>query len=93
MQWRDVNENDRDDEGGFSAEMQKGKPMFTQARVFAPCFLAPPCPISRLQGTRYLSNSVGMMGVINHDDVCNDDANDDVKIMMLTMTMNTNGND
>ena len=93
MQWRDVNENDRDDEGGFSAEMQKGKPMFTQARVFAPRFLAPPCPRSRLQGTRYLSNSVGMMGVINHDDVGNDDANDDVKIMMLTMMMNTNGND
>ena len=34
-----------------------------------------------------------MMGVINRDDVGNDDANDDVKIMMLTMMMNTNGND
>ena len=32
-----------------------------------------------IQGTRsrYLSNSVAMMGVINHDDVCNDDASDD----------------
>ena len=33
------------------------------------------------------------MGVINCDDVGNDDANDDVKIMMLTMMMNTNGKD
>ena len=49
--------------------------------------------LPRLQGTRYLSNSVAMMKVITHDDVGNDDANDDVKIMMLTMMMNTNGND
>ena len=33
------------------------------------------------------------MKVITQDDVGNDDANDDVKIMMLTMMMNTNGND
>ena len=52
-----------------------------------------PLPASpSIQGTRYLSNSVAMMKVITHDDVGNDDANDDVKIMMLTMMMNTNGN-
>ena len=38
----------------------------------------PPCTRSRLQGIRYLSSSVVMMGPINHnDDVINDDANDD----------------
>ena len=54
----------------------------------------PPCTRSRLQGIRYLSSSVVMMGPINH--------NDDVimmmptmmpTIMMLTIMMNTNGND
>ena len=40
--------------------------------------LATPHTRSRLQGIRYLSNSVAMMGVIDHDDdVGNDDANDD----------------
>ena len=55
--------------------------------------LLPRPSLPRLQGTRYLSNSVAMMKVITHDDVGNDDANDDVKIMMLTMMRNTNGND
>ena len=46
-----------------------------------------------IQGTcsRYLSNSLAMMGVINHDDVGNDDASNDATVMM--MMMNTNGND
>ena len=56
--------------------------MFAQAAVFPQqrgvVILAPPCTRSRLQGIRYLSSSVVMMGPINHnDDVINDDANDD----------------
>ena len=66
----------------FQLKYKRGKTMFAQAAVFphqrGVVILAPPCTRSRLQGIRYLSNSVAMMGVIDHDDdVGNDDANDD----------------
>ena len=61
MQWWDVNEQDREDEG-FSAEMQKGKLMFAQAAVFNPqweVFLfAPPCPRSCLHSRDQVQVSV-----------------------------------
>ena len=61
MQWWDVNEHDREDEG-FSAEMQKGKLMFAQAAVFNPqweVFLfAPPCPRSCLHSRDQVQVSV-----------------------------------
>ena len=66
----------------FQLKYKRGKTMFAQAAVFphqrGVVILAPPCTRSRLQGIRYLSSSVVMMGPINHnDDVINDDANDD----------------
>ena len=61
MQWWDVNEHDHEDEG-FSAEMQKGKPMFAQAAVFNPqwevVLFAPPCPRSRLHSRDQVQVSV-----------------------------------
>ena len=61
MQWWDVNEHDSEDEG-FSAEMQKGKPMFAQAAVFNPqwevALFAPPCPRSRLHSKDQVKVSV-----------------------------------
>ena len=77
----------------FQLKYKRGKTMFAQAAVFphqrGVVILAPPCTSSRLQGIRYLSDSVAMIGVIDHnDDVDDDDANDE-----LTVMMNTNGND
>ena len=68
--------------------VQKRKTLFAQVVVDPPSSTSPHCPRYDLQYSRFLSNSITMMGMLNYyGDADNDDSE-----LILKMMMNTNGN-
>ena len=70
--WRDLNEDDRDDEGSFWAEIQKWKNNVCSGGRLCSLILArssssPLSPSWGLQCSRFLSNPVTMMGMLDYN--------------------------
>ena len=65
-QWSDLNEDDREDEESFWSELQKRKSNVCSGGRLCSSILDS-CPICGLQCSRFLSNPVTMMGMLDYN--------------------------